>query len=253
MRHLPRLPGIALALAALVAGVPAARAAGGLFLTWNDCVLAATASHDASWSCDSNLGEHRLTCAFSPPAVVDSVLGFELVVDIQHAAAELPDWWRFAANGCRYGQLGANLDFAGRPGCADFSRGLATGGVMGYYVTEPRGGAGQARIKVAGAWLPDSGYATLSPLDTYYAAEVIVRHGFTTGGTACAGCALPACLVLNGMWIRRQPGAAGGDVELSVPGPDQANWATWQGGAGADCAAVPVRAVTWGRLKGLYR
>ena len=79
-------------------------------------------------------------------------------------------------------------------------------------------------------------------------------HALTTGeGTVCGGCAGSACLVLNGMWIRRQPGAVGGDVLLSEPGTGQANWATWQGGTGADCAAVPVRAVTWGRLKGLYR
>jgi hypothetical protein len=59
--------------------------------------------------------------------------------------------------------------------------------------------------------------------------------------------------VFNGMWLRRQPGAVGGDVQLSAPGLGEANWATWQGGAEATCAAVPVRAVTWGRLKGLYR
>jgi len=27
----------------------------------------------------------------------------------------------------------------------------------------------------------------------------------------------------------------------------------WQGGAGADCAAVPVRRTTWGAVKALYR
>jgi hypothetical protein len=253
MRTRPRLAGVALSLVALALGAAAARGAEGLFLTWNDCALAAAASHDLSWLCDSNAGHHDLYCAFRVSAPVDSVLGFEIVVDVQHADAVLPDWWLLASDGCRYGQLGAGLDFTGHSECADFSLGRATGGVMGYYVTEPRGAGNQARIKVAGAWLPDSGYASLDASSMYYAARIVLANALTVGeGTACTGCAQPACLVLNGMWIRRQPGAPGGDVQLSVPGPDTANWATWQGD-GADCSAVPVRAVTWGRLKGLYR
>jgi hypothetical protein len=253
MRTRPRLLGAALTLAALVACASAAHGAAGLYLTWNDCAPAAAASHDLGWLCDSNLGASELYCAFSLAAPVDSVLGFEIVVDIQHAAPVLPDWWQLAASGCRYGQLDADLDFTTHGECADFSLGRATGGLLGYYVTEPRGEVNQARVKVAGSWLPDVGYASLEADRVYYAARLVLTHALTTGGTVCAGCAQPACLVLNGMWIRRQPGAAGGDVQLSAPGTDPANWATWQGGEGADCAAVPVRAVTWGRIKGLYR
>jgi len=250
MRIRPHRLGAALLLAALTMPASSGRAAEGLSLTWNDCATAAGSSHDLVWTCDSNSGESGLFCAFGVGATVDSVLGFELVVDIQHSAPVLPDWWQFASGGCRYGQLDADFDFRAFTGCADFSAARASGGVLGYYVGEPRYGAGQARIKVAGAWLPDAGYATLSPDSTYYAARVIIRHGLTSG---CSGCSGAACLVFNGMRIRRQPGAVGGDVELSVPGLDSSNWATWQSGDGADCATVPVRAVTWGRLKGLYR
>jgi hypothetical protein len=242
----------ALAPVALVAAPPAP-AAEGLFLTWNDCALSAVASHDLSWACDANTGEQRLYCAFRLSAPVDSVLGFELVVDIQHSAPSLPDWWRLAAGGCRWGQLGAGLDFRAHADCADFSLGRAAGGVLGYYVTEPRGGDDQARIKVAGSWLPGLGYATLDDTGVYYAARIVLGNGRTTGEGACAGCALPACLVFNCLWLLRQPGAAGGDVLVNSPGFDADAWATWQGGSGASCAAVPVRAVTWGRLKGMYR
>jgi len=244
---------VLLALGLLAAGVSAARGAEALYLTWNECAPAAAASHDLAWACDANEGQGELYCAFGLPAAVDSVLGFELVVDIQHAEVLLPDWWQLASGGCRYGQLAADLDFTGHEECADFSRGRAAGGIMGYYLDEPRGAASQARIKVAGAWLPDAGYATLSADSTYYAARVILRYALTSGDGACAGCAGAACLVLNGMWIRRQPGALGGDVQLSMPGLDPSNWATWQGGAGADCTAVPVRVTSWGQLKGLYR
>ncbi len=250
MRIRPRSVAAALLLVVLATVAPAAGGAEGLFLTWNDCVSAASASHDLGWTCDSNTGQSELFCAFGVAAAVDSVLGFEIVVDIQHAEASLPDWWQYAVGGCRYGQLDAGFDFRTFPACADFSLGRANGGVLGYYVGEPRGGAAQARVKVAAAWLPDEGYASLSPDSTYYAARLILGHGLTT---SCAGCAGAACLVFNGMRIRRQPGAVGGDVELSVPGLDPSNWATWQGASGASCAAVPVRAVTWGQLKGLYR
>ena len=43
------------------------------------------------------------------------------------------------------------------------------------------------------------------------------------------------------------------EVTLETPGPSGANRATWAGGSGADCSAVPVRSSSWGRLKSLYR
>ena len=43
------------------------------------------------------------------------------------------------------------------------------------------------------------------------------------------------------------------EVTLETSGPSHANWVTWRGGSGADCAAVPVRARTWGQIKSLYR
>ncbi len=255
----PRRAAVALAAAvlavllAVLLAAPVAPAAEGLFLTWNDCAPSPLASHDLSWACDANTGEQRLYCAFRLAAPVDSVLGFELVVDIQHSAPSLPDWWRLAAGGCRWGQLGAGLDFREHADCADFSQGRAAGGVLGYYMTEPRGGEDQARIKVAGSWLPELGYASLDDASTYYAARIVLGDARTVGDAPCLGCALPACLVLNCLWLRRQPGAAGGDVLVSSVGLDADAWATWQGGSGANCAAVPVRAVTWGRLKGMYR
>lgn len=79
------------------------------------------------------------------------------------------------------------------------------------------------------------------------------RTGKSSGTGSCAGCLAPACLVLNGITIRRLPGAPGGDVIISSVGAGNPNWVTWRGGAGADCSLVPVRAVTWGRIKTLYR
>jgi hypothetical protein len=230
-----------------------AQAAEGLFLTWNDCALAPGSVHDLQQSCTSNLGGQDLLCAFRMPFPTDSVLGVELVVDVQHADASLPDWWRFDTGGCRAGNLRAGFDFSPVSPCVDFFLGNAAGGLQGYYLTEPRGGINQARIKVAASLLPSVGYVQLDSTSMYYGARLTVTNALTEGATSCAGCLHPACLVLNSILVRRQPGAGGGDIFLSGPGPNDANWATWQGGTGADCAAVPARAVTWGQVKGLYR
>jgi len=241
------------ALAAVLLALPSrAAAAEGLYLTWGECALHPSAAHDRGSACNSNLGVNDLFCAFRVGALVDSVLGVEAEVDVQHADAELPDWWRFDVGGCRSGELLTDLDFRARSACADFYHGNAAAGLV-YDPGQPHGGANQARIRVAASVLPSFGYATLDPAATYYAARLVIRNNSTTGTTVCAGCAGPACLVLNSVLVKRQPGAIGGDVAVTTPGPDDANWATWQGGTGANCASVPVRAVTWGRIKSLYR
>jgi len=165
MSHSRRLSFL-LALTAVLALSPASRAAEGLYLTWNDCALAAKAAQDVTFAC--GLGSVRfLYCAFGVASPVDSVLGVEVVVDVQHSAATLPDWWRFDPAGCRAGLLTAEFDFTGQSACADFLFGQATGNLLGYYPTLPRGAANQAHIVAAGAVLPSAGYRQLGPDSIY--------------------------------------------------------------------------------------
>jgi hypothetical protein len=247
-------PLTALLLVGSLATGSAASAAEGLYLTWNDCALGPGAAHDVTNACASNLDEQKLFCAFTVPALVDSVLGVQLVLDLQHSEASLPDWWRFAAADCRAGELRVNFDFTSQSGCSDVFQGLAGGLLLGYYVTEPRGGGNQARIFVAASRLPDHGYMQFDPGVMYYGARLAISNVGTVAPQAvCAGCSGSACLVLNSVLIQRQPGAVGGDVFIGQSGPDNANFATWQGGSIEGCRTVPVRAVTWGRVKSLYR
>jgi hypothetical protein len=254
MRSPARILAVPLAACLLAAGPFAAHAVEGLYLTWNDCAPGAGASRDRSSDCANDTGQQSLYCAFSLPAPADSVLGLEIVVDVQSATAAMPDWWKLNIGGCRAGNLHAGFVFPSPSPCANFLRGNASGGLQGYSLNKPYGGANQARIEVAASLLESvGGYASLGSDSTYYAACLTLTNALTVGIGACTGCAQPVCLVLNSITVLRQPGAVGGNQILSVPGPDQANWATWQGGLGADCAAVPVRDVTWGRIKSLYR
>src|SRR5262245_17804987 len=97
----PLRAAIALAVA-LTCLTRAAAAQEGLFLSWNDCPGSLLASGIRTSACDNNDDQHRLYVAFSVATPVDSVLGVEIVVDLQAAASSIPEWWRFDAVGCRY-------------------------------------------------------------------------------------------------------------------------------------------------------
>jgi hypothetical protein len=243
-------------VASLVGWVIAARpaaAAEGLYLNWNDCAQGATATSNRDFACDVSTGQSELYVAFTMPQAADNVVAVEIVVDIQHANTTLADWWRLDEAGCRQGSLGADVDFTGKTACANMWPGSPmTVGVQGYVPTEPRGAPSQARIKVAASVLPQDAFA-LDGTSMYYAARIIINNARTTGTPTCAGCDQPACLVLNSILIGRLPGSTGGNYFLQTPGPADANWARWQGGVGANCAAVPVRNRAWGQIKSLYR
>jgi hypothetical protein len=244
---------VLLLIALLVGAATPAVAAEGLFMTWNDCALGASARADRSMPCDNNSGSQTLYSAFRMPFPIDSVLGVDIVIDLQQTDPSMPSWWEFAPDSCHAAGLQASFDFSVNTSCVDFWNNEEAGALQGYYLGQPRGGANQARIKIGAAVLPGFGYRQLDATSMYYAAKLTITNQHATGASACPGCLSPACLVLNSIAIRRQPGAPGGDVTLEIPGPGNANWATWQGGAGADCQAVPVRKWTWGRIKSLYR
>lgn len=252
--HAPRL--LAAGFLAIALSPALVRGGEGIFMTWNDCYLGGSAAFNRDFDCLSNGGQTELYCAFTMPQAADKVLGVEIVVDLQHSAATLPDWWRFEPGGCREGFiLGAAADFPGRIACVDMWQGAVTPAlamIQGYIPTEPRGAASTARIKVAVSVLPEDA-VTVDGTSSYYAARIIIKHSKSIGTPTCAGCDLGACLVLNSILVGRLPGSPGGDYFLQIPGAGAGNWARWQGGGGANCAAVPVRNRAWGQLKGLYR
>jgi hypothetical protein len=233
-----------------LAARPAA-AAEGLYLTWNDCYQGPTAVSNMAFACSSNIGSNELFCAFTMPQAAANVVAVEIVIDIQHSDAALPDWWRLDA--CRTGEITAFANPGARNACVNMWQGTpAIAGIQGYLPTQPRGAGSQARIKVAASVLPQDA-VSVDGTSMYYAARIVISNAKTVGTPSCAGCSQPACLVLNSILVGRVPGSPGGDYFLQTPGVGDSNWARWQGGLGADCAAVPVRNVAWGQVKSLYR
>lgn len=236
-----------LALACFV--IPRAQGAEALYLSWNDCPGGFGSTQSRVFGCGTNNGAENLIAAFSVAQPLDSVIGIEAVVDIQVAADSLPPWWQLGAGGCRDGLLSANENFTSDTTCADPWKDTGVAVVQDFQLHQPRGGTSQARIEAVVS-IPAPNIARLDAGTTYYGVRLVISHEFSI---ACTGCQFPACIVLNSIWLRRVPGAPGGDLLLTVPGASDGNFARWQNGQQGDCQAVPVHRVTWGRLRSFYR
>ncbi len=242
------LSGLA-ATALVIVLVAPAWADEGLYLNWDACGPSGPALRTSA--CDANAGDQRLYCGFMLAEPIDQVAGVEIVVDLSHSEASLPSWWQLGVGGCRFGSLTADGGPVAGEDCLDPWQGKATGGVQGYAVGQPFGGPNQARIKIALSVLAAEAF-TLEAGVLYQAARIVLNNARTTGTPSCAGCGPASCMVLNSIWIKRVPGAPGGDVFLQTPGPGNGNVAEWQAAA-SGCQAVPVRRGTWGAIKSLYR
>ena len=235
---------VALALASLAVAPRAARADDHLWSTWGACALGG-GTHDVTFSCGDLFATHSLVCSFMLAAPIDSVIGVELVVDVQCATDTLPAYWHLDTGGCNANQL--LVSFPAPGACADPWGGHAGGLLQEAVAGQPRGGASQVRLKVV-ATVPANQARTLDAGVVYDALQLDFANERLS---RCDGCQTPACLVLNSILLLRPPGSAA----VLVPGDGSAtdNLATWQGGLGADCNAVPARPRTWGAVKVLYR
>lgn len=259
-RHFSASPAVAalglaatLAASSVLAPVPAFAGAPleALSVAWDNCPLSGGSVRVKDFTCDTNLGSSSLYCAFSVLEPIDQIVGFELVVDVQHSNAILPNWWRLGPSPeCRHDVLTASIDFSPTDACVD--PGFTGAVLQDYLVTQPRGLPSQARIKAV-VFVPSPETRAVSNDTTYLAARLILSNDRTVNVDACAGCVEPACLVLNSILVRRVAGAPGGDIALTTPAAAQGNWAYWRNQSGAECSWVPVRTVTWGRVKSLYR
>jgi hypothetical protein len=234
----------------------------GINLAWNHCLGEGTGVQNVTFACDTNVGSSVMTASFLLGSDFPAVTGLEIILDLATSSAALPPWWTLDyATACRPNGLVA--DFVADPTethCADWSGGLGVGGV--FYCTsavlcmDHPLAANAARVKVAVA-VPLTLARDLSAGQEYFACHLGLRHDHTVGDGACAGCDVPACIVLNSINLARD---RIGDRKLVTPAGPGSNFVAWQGGGSPvvgtsiGCpAATATRRSAWGAVKSLYR
>jgi len=223
-------------------------------ISWNTCTGATLSAQDKTYACDgSAVGTpFKGVLSFVSTATLTQFVGIQAVLDVQTDLATLPDFWRGGLGECRAGALGFPGTFIGvgvGATCLNPWDAQTGGG------TDWTSGTQRARIKFAFA---DANERSITTGSQYIAGVFSLDpYGDTDigDGHVCAGCSSPACLVMNELSLYQTVGAAGGDI-ITYTTAATRQYLTWQGGAigGAGCpATVPVRNVTWGSIKSLYR
>ena len=250
MKRVTLLCGLLLALTATVAS------AAGVGIRWTECI-GDGGLLNRNFACNVNTGSNVLVGTFQLGAAgLLHTSGEEIVIDLGSASATLPAWWQFKNAGtCRAGSLAiGNAPPASAAICLDWAGGLSGGIGVGAYNIGARG-ANTARIVAAGAVPPDA-LQDLGGGQEYFAFTITINNLKTVN--SCAGCQTAVCIVFNSLNMTTP--VLANNVLLSGPsnGTD-ADFCTWQGGAGVvvggtpGCgAATPTKNATWGAVKSLY-
>jgi hypothetical protein len=253
----------AYALVAAVVLVPGwagfANAMGGSDMTWSDSCWIDAPHAVAAFDCRTNTGVTEIMVSFQLADDQPAFVGVAIVIDLEVGSPDvvlpsLPDWWQFFnAGSCRRTALTTTTDFQADPvtRCEDPWNGLAQGGIGAYQTIGtsppvPRNCPSCARLKVF--------YALSNPVPLvagpmYRACRITIGHTASVGPGACAGCTLGATFALEYVQAAEATGAS---QFLSDPTSGGNQCLMWNN-SGVPCSAVPVRNVTWGRLKAIWR
>ncbi len=247
MRRWNVSPALLAMLSVFVLSVPSAMAAG-FDLRWNACAADGGVSN-RDFACDTDVGTHTAVASILDQPITGMVF-FEAVLDFIVAGNQtVPPWWEFFD--CRIGSLSADATIGpGAVACADWSAASGVAGIIGFShegSIAPADTASHRRIVVAGGVNPPG--VDLAANQDYFLFNVVIDNFSTTDPGGCAGCTMPVCVVLNSIRILNVSSSVTQLTAAQVPG---SNFATWQGGSGANCTAVPVKRSTWGAVKALY-
>jgi hypothetical protein len=257
MKKVTLLCGLLLAMSASMAA-----AATGVGLRWTTCIGDA-GTPNKNFACTSNTGTNTLVGTFELGAAgLLATSGNEIIVDIAAAGATLPAWWGFKVAGtCRTASLSMGTTNAAGVNCADWGQGQAAGGIGAYNIGQR--GPNTARVVAAVAVAPDFLQDLLGGQE-YFSFTININNAKTVGTGACAGCSTPVCIVFNSVNLTTP--ILANNIKISGPsnGTD-ADFATWQGGAGVIVApypggnggtgcpqATPTQNKTWGAVKSMY-
>ncbi len=238
---------LTLAAALLVFGATSALAQAGLNLYWNGCsVDGATA---ATFACNTNSGSNFMYGSVVLGVDMTDYLGTSAVVDMTFESGAIPDWWAVNAGGCRANSASMSFDPNNNAtGCTtdiwNFNNPTPVTTVQtGIH------GANWVRLNGAAA-IPAGSEIPLNADGTeYWVFRISINHQKTAGTGACAGCDIPACIVLNECKLQTPLGAH--DQQLTQESTNR--WLTWNGTPTNCPASTPALNRTWGAVKNLYR
>lgn len=250
MRRWGITPVLLATLLVFVLHTPTATASG-FDLRWDACAADAGVANK-NFACDTDDGSHTMVASFMLAQPITGLFFAEAVIDLIVAGNQpVPAWWDF--NDCRLFALSADATpDPAAVNCGDWSGGTGAA-VMSSYTsagTIAPGDSASHRRGTVIAGVNPPGVNVAANTDYFLFNLVLVNSGTLDPG-GCAGCSVPVCIVLNS--IRFADTAFQEITTLSAPTAPGSNFATWQGGAGANCLSVPAKRTTWGAVKSLYR
>ena len=243
---------ITLAVTLLALSASTAMAQSGLGLYWNGCSDGGASVR--TFACNLNTGSETMYATMKVPNDMPSFAATSAIIDITFETAGIPDWWMTLTGQCSANRVTESYDPAQfTTNCADIWQGSINLSVFqAQQGTNVQGHAANTLRLNGGAAIPaGSEIQVLADGTELVVCKVTITHTKTAGATGCAGCAIPACIVLNE--CKAQQPAGVGDYTVINEAPGMTRWVTWNGSPTNCPAGTPTQSRTWGAVKNLYR
>src|SRR6187399_1445874 len=244
---------LTLAAALMVFGASASMAQGGLNLYWNGCSDGGVSAQ--TFACNSNSGAaFTMYASMILPADMPLFAATSAISDVTFSGATIPAWWQVLTGQCSANRVSESYDSANfTTNCPDIWQSAANLSVFqAQQGANVQGHAANTLRLNGGAAVPaGSELNQVADGTELVVCKVSIGHTKTVGTGSCAGCSIPACIVLNE--CKAQQPAGQGDFTVINEAPSMTRWVTWNGSPTNCPAGTPTQSRTWGAVKNLYR
>jgi hypothetical protein len=249
-----RLSSIGVVAGGLLIAAAAGAQTPGINLSWDDCGTAGVGDKTRANCTASNTGTQTFYASFVAPGGITALNSAEIYLGIV-TAGPLTAWWDIGVPPACRAANSLQMDYISACGTGlDYWSSIPNGPIgSSNYTKDPARNANQVpganHASFRGVVAVDATQAgPISQGTEVYLCTVNLRN---TASTTCAGCDQPACFLFVNLNMEQSFGGA--NIQLFGPPTGGRDFVTWQGGAGAPCAEVPIRNQTWGQVKSLYR